>query len=291
MLMLSERTLGSTTKQFPIVIVWMAGALLSFLTMGISGRELSVELEPHHISLYRNAVCLLLLLPFVLRAGWHSVATRQIGWHTIRNSVHFFAQWCWFFGLGALPLAEVFAIEFTMPIWTALLASTFLGERLTTTRLIAIALGFAGILVILRPGIAIIHPASIVVLGAAIGYAVSYVLTKRLVASNSPLTILFWMNIVQLPIGGLLSIGNLTIPSMTLWPWILAVGIAGLTSHYCISRALQLADATVVVPLEFLRLPLAAVTAWLVYEEALNPFVLGGALFILAGNWINVKRG
>ncbi|MGI9332431.1 MAG: DMT family transporter [Gammaproteobacteria bacterium] len=280
--------------QFPPIafaVAWMGGALVSFLSMGVAGRELSVELQPHHSTFYRNALCLILLLPFVLRAGWKEVSTQLAGRHIARNAVHYFGQWCWLYALGVLPFAEVFAIEFTTPIWTALLASFFLREPLTASRLSAIALGFVGILVILRPGLAIVDPASFVALAAALGYAAAYVLTKKLVVTESPLTILIWMNAVQLPIGGLLSIGNLTVPGLALWPWIFVLGVAGLTAHYCISRALTLADATVVVPLDFLRLPLAIVTAWLLYDEALSPFVFAGVLFILAGNWINVKRG
>lgn len=277
----------------PIVlaVAWMGGALLSFLGMGIAGRELSVELQPQHSTFYRNTLCLILLLPFVIRAGWRAIGTQVAMRHIARNSVHYFAQWCWLFALGALPFTEVFAIEFTAPIWTALLASFFLGERLTGSRQLAIGFGFVGILIILRPGLAIIHPASFVALGAALGYAASYVFTKKLVLTESPLTILVWMNLVQLPIGGAMSLGNFVVPSQALWPWLVVLGVSGLTAHYCVSRAMQLADASVVVPLDFLRLPLAAITAWLLYEEGLDLYLLFGVVFILAGNWINVKRG
>jgi drug/metabolite transporter (DMT)-like permease len=272
-------------------ICWMIGALLSLLMMGIAGRELSAELYPQHSAFYRNAICLLLLLPVMIFTGWRASRTDHIRRHIARNTVHFMAQWCWLFGLGALPLTEVFAIEFSAPIWTALLASMFLSERLTRPRLLAIALGFLGILILLRPGIAIVDPASGVVLLAAFGYAISFVITKNLVGIDSPLTIVWWMNVVQLPIGGLLSIGNFIVPSAALWPWVAALGVCGLSSHYCLSQALKHADATVVIPLDFLRLPLAALLAWLLYAEALDPFLAVGALFILAGNWVNLRRG
>lgn len=99
------------------------------------------------------------------------------------------------------------------------------------------------------------------------------------------------MNLVQLPLGLALSAGEIVVPSKPLWPWVALLGITGLTSHYCLSNALKEADATIVVPLDFLRLPLAAVIAWLVYAEALGPFVAAGAVLIVAGIWLNLKRG
>ncbi len=269
----------------------MLGTVVSLLLMGLAGRELSAEVEPHHIVFYRSALCLGLLLPFVLRAGRGAVRTRHVARHILRNTIHFAATWCWLVGLALLPLAEVFALEFSSPIWTAVLATVFLGERLTRSRILAIALGFTGILVLLRPGAAIIDPTSIIVLGAALGYAISYVVTKHLVGSDSALTVVWWMSLVQFPLGGIWSIGNFVIPSPSLWPWLAVVGCAGVTSHYCLSQALTHADATVVTPIDFLRLPLGALIAWAAYSESIDPFLaLGGAL-ILAGNWVNLRRG
>ncbi|MEM7250379.1 MAG: DMT family transporter [Pseudomonadota bacterium] len=274
-----------------LALLWMSGALVSFLAMGVAGRELSVELAPHHMAFYRNAICLLILAPIVYFSAGQIWRTAHLTRHAIRNAVHFFAQWCWLFGVGVLPLAEVFAIEFTVPLWTAILAAIFLRERLTGWRLVAIGLGFIGVLVLLRPGVAIVDPASFVVLAAAIGYSIAYVLTKHLVGTDSALTVVWWMNVVQLIIGGALSIGNLVWPSVSLWPWVLLIGLVGLSSHYCVSRALAYADATVVVPLDFLRLPLGAAVGFALYGEAVGVALLIGAALILAGNWINLRRG
>lgn len=269
---------------------WMAGAVTSLLMMGVAGRELAAELQPHHSAFYRNAVCLLILIPLVAIRGWDLVRTRRFARHAVRNSVHFGGQWCWLYGLGVLPFAEVFSIEFTAPLCTALLACVFLGEPLNRWRMLAVALGLAGIIVILRPGAAILDPAAFVVLAGAFGYAVTYVLTKSLVTTESSLAIVWWMNVVQLPLGLVLSVGNLIVPSAALWPWILVIGLSGLGSHYCLGRALAVADATIVIPMDFLRLPLAAVTAWLLYSEQPDRFLVAGAALILLGNWINLRR-
>ena len=281
----------TSTTNLPLAVGWTFGTLTSMLSMGIAARELSVELAPHHMALYRNIICLSLLAPFAAQAAFAAVRTRRLKGHVARNTVHFGAQWCWFYGLGALPLAEVFAVEFSAPIWAALLASVFLGERVSRTRAKAIALGFVGVLVLLRPGIAIIDPASIVVLGAALGYAVAYVLTRSLVQGESALAVVWWMNVVQLPIGAALSVTDLAVPSAVLLPWLAVLGLTGLSSHFCLSRALKHGDVSVVTPLDFLRLPLAAIIAWLVYDEAVDPFLGLGATLILAANWLNIRRG
>ena len=156
-------------------------------------------------------------------------------------------------------------------------------------RVAAIALGFAGILLITRPGVEAIHPAAFAVLGAAIAYAVSYTMVKSLTATESPLTILVYMTVVQLPISLAFSVDGWVWPSAAAWPWIVVVGLSGLTAHYCMARAFQQADAILVVPLDFLRLPLIAAFGFFYYGEALNPWVLGGAALVFAANFLNIR--
>jgi drug/metabolite transporter (DMT)-like permease len=268
--------------------LWMMGALASFTMMALAGRELSVELTLFEILFLRSIICFAILLPLIWRARIWPVRTKRLPLHLLRNSVHYGASYCWYIGVISIPLTEVFSIEFTAPIWTALLAAIFLSEPLTRARLIAIFLGFLGVMVILRPGVAVVHPASLSVLAAAIGYATTYVITKRLTGEDSPLVILFFMNVVQMAIGLVPTIVTWVTPSIYLWHWVLAVGISGLTSHYCIAQAMRLADATVVAPLDFLRLPLIAVVGYLFYDEPLTFFVLAGAVLVVAGNMVNV---
>jgi drug/metabolite transporter (DMT)-like permease len=209
--------------------------------------------------------------------------------HILRNLAHFGGQFGWFYGLALIPMAEVFAIEFTVPVWTALLAAVILRERLTPSRIAAIGLGIAGMLIILRPGVSVVSPAALAVLGGAVCYALSHTLTRRLVQTDAPIMILFYMTLVQLPLGLLPALGDWTAPTPGMWPWLLAVGAAALSGHYCMARAFALADATVVVPMDFLRLPMIALVGRLLYGEAIDAFVLGGALVMLAGNIVNIR--
>ena len=267
----------------------MLGAVVSLLAMALAGRELAAEVSVFEIMFFRNVICLAIICPLAGRYGRRLFTTDRLGLHGLRNVVHFFAQSGWFYGLALLPLAEVFAIEFTAPIWTAILAAYFLAERLTARRLAGILLGFIGILIILRPGIAIIDPAAIAVLAAAIGFAVTFVTTKSLTTSDRPLTILFYMNLMQLPLGLVPTLAFWVTPSPDLWPWVLVAGLAGLASHYCFARAFAIADAGSVAPIDFVRLPLAVVIGFVLYQEPVDAFVALGAVVIIAGNALSMR--
>ena len=275
------------------VVLWMIGALLSFSMMAVSIRELSRDgLSIFEILAIRSGVALVVLLVLLavrkdLRV--HAIP-RRMGLNFLRNGVHFASQFAWAMSLTMLPLAMVFALEFTMPAWTALLAVWFLHERLTPSRLGVVILGLVGVLVILRPGIAEFKPAAILVLLAAFGYAITMIATKELTKTETTFSIVFWMAVIQFPLS---LIGSnpavfLHLNSQHLLPAI-GVGVAGLTSHYCLSNAFRSGDATLVVPLDFMRIPLIAVVGWAFYGERLDIFVLVGALIIVSGVLWNLR--
>ena len=269
--------------------LWMMGTLLSFMAMAVGGRLLSQELNTFQILFFRSLVGFCFLAFLLQRSGWAQVSTRQFPLHLLRNTAHFGGQFGWFFGIASLPLAEVFAIEFTVPLWTAGLAPLLLQERMTGARFLAVGLGLAGMLLILRPGLAVVHPAALAVLGGAGCYALSHTLTRKLTIQDSALAILFYMTAIQLPLGLLLSLNDWVTPSPALLPWLLLVGLTALSAHYCLARALTLADVTVVVPLDFLRLPLIALVGFVFFEEGLDGFVFLGALVMLGGNFVNIR--
>lgn len=268
---------------------WMVGTLFSFAAMAVGGRELSQELSTFQILFFRSFTGLIIIGFCLMKTGQTGVRSSLVGLHFLRNLAHFGGQFGWFYGIAAIPLAEVFAIEFTLPVWTALLAALLLKEKMTRPRIVAIVLGLAGMLVILRPGLAIIHPAALAVLAGAVCYALSHTLTRKLAQQDAPLVILFYMTLFQLPMGLVPSLSGWVFPAPHLWPWILVVGITALSGHYCMAKALGLADATVVVPMDFLRLPLIALVGFLFYNEALSGFVFAGGLLMLAGNLVNIN--
>jgi drug/metabolite transporter (DMT)-like permease len=274
----------------------MMGALASFTAMAIGGREMAAaEIGTFEILLFRSLVGLLIVGALLARSGWGQISVKRFGLHVVRNAAHFGGQFGWFYGIAMIPLAEVFAIEFTTPMWTAMLASLLLGEGVTRPRLLAIVFGMAGMLIMLRPGLAVIHPAALAVLGAAVCYAMTYVLTRKLVSTESALAILFYMTVIQLPFALIPALAQWVTPPPAVWPWLVAVGVTGLSAHYCLTRAFRLADATVVVTMDFLRLPLIAAAGFLFYGETLDWLVLAGAAVMVAGNFANIaaerKRG
>ena len=275
------------------VVLWMVGALLSFSVMAVSIRELAKNgLSIFEILAIRSGVALLvLLLLLAARPELRRYALpRRMPLNLLRNTVHYASQYSWALSLTMLPLAMVFALEFTMPAWTVLLAIWVLHERITASRIGVVVLGLIGVLVILRPGIASFNPAAILVLLAAFGYAVTMVTTKQLTMTETTFGIVFWMAVIQLPlslIGSNPAVflqleGHHVLPA-------LGVGIAGLTSHYCLSNAFRAGDATLVIPLDFMRIPLIAVVGWAFYGERLDIFVLLGALIIVAGVLWNLR--
>ncbi len=133
-------------------IVWMVGALASFLVMAVSVRELSAGMHAFEMLFIRSVIGVAILSAVLSVRGWGQVRTRRLGGHLLRNLIHFAGQTLWIFGIALLPLATVAAIEFTTPIWGIFLAVLFLGERMNRGRWVALAAGIAGILVILRPG-------------------------------------------------------------------------------------------------------------------------------------------
>lgn len=274
------------------VILWMMGALISFSGLAVSVRLLSGTFSIFEIQTFRAAGGLVILLALTLfrPSLRNELAPRHLGLHLTRNVVHFGSGLAWVYALTVLPFAIVFAIEFTMPAWTALLALIFLGERMTLSRIGSVILGFIGVLVILRPGLTSFNPAGLLVLGAALGYAITFVITKKLTASISSYTILLWMNIIQLPLAlAGADLGFLSKLSLdTLLPAI-AMGVTGIASHFCATQAFRYGDATVVVPIDFMRVPLIALVGWMFFNESIELWVLGGAAIIAAGILWNVR--
>lgn len=271
-------------------IAWMIGSLLSFCVMAVGARELSDAVSVFQMLLCRSVIGLLILTPFMwLRNGAEGFVTSQGPLHLLRNTVHFGGQYCWFFSIGALPLAQVFAIEFTVPLWSALMAFLFLREPFTRTKLFALVVGFVGVLVIVRPGSDMVQFGTLVMFGGALCFAVAIVCTKMLATTDSPLQILFYMCLMQLPMS-LFGPWQWVWPSPLEWFWLILLGVTGLSAHFCFTRALQLSEVTRVLTIDFLRLPLIGLVGVLFYNEAFDIALLLGGLLMLGANYINVRH-
>ena len=270
--------------------LWMTGWLSLMLVMAVAGREAMRELNVFELMELRCLIGLLMLSPVIaLSGGFPTLRTSRLKLHAARNLIHYGAQLGWFFALTLIPIGQVVAIEFTMPIWTALLAATFLGERITLFKLAAIVLGLVGVVVIVRPDTGAINPGQLIALGAAVGFGISIALVKFLTRTEPTVSIIFWMLAVQSVAGLIPTLVWWSWPSATGWGWIVMIALCGTFSHFCMARAMLYADATIVIPMDFLRVPLTATVGWLVYSERLDGFTVLGAALILAGNLLNLR--
>lgn len=270
--------------------MWMAGWLLQLLVIAIAGREALRELNVFQVMEFRSTIGFVLLLPLVYRAGGLArLRTRRPFQHIVRNLVHYGAQLGWFLALTLIPLGEVVAIEFTTPIWTAILATAFLGERMNGGKILAVVLGLIGVIVIVRPGLSAVNVGQLIALVAAVAFGISIAMVKSLTRTDTALQIIFWMTVVQSIAGFIPAVAVWTWPSTTAWGWLLIVAFCGTFSHYCMARAMLYADATVVVPMDFLRVPLTATAGWLLYAERMDTLSVLGAVLILGGNLLNLR--
>jgi drug/metabolite transporter (DMT)-like permease len=270
--------------------LWMAGWLSLMLVMAVAGRETARELNVFEIMEARSVLGLFMLYPLIRRhGGFAALKTSRPGLHVARNLIHYGAQLGWFLALTLIPIGQVVAIEFAMPIWTAILAASFLGERMTVWKITAILLGVIGVVVIVRPATGEVNPGQLIALVAAVGFGISMALVKSLTRTESAMTIILWMLVVQSAVGFLPTLYVWVWPSAYAWGWIVVIAVCGTFSHYCLANAMRYADASVVVPMDFLRVPLTAAAGWLIYSERLDMFTLLGAALILTGNLLNLK--
>jgi drug/metabolite transporter (DMT)-like permease len=268
----------------------MAGWLASMLIVAIAGRETTRELNVFQIMEVRSILGFFMLYPLVRRSGgFAAMKTSRPLQHIGRNLAHYAAQLGWFFALTLIPLGQVVSIEFTMPIWTAILAASFLGERMTVWKITAIVLGVVGVIVIVRPAAGDINPGQLIALGAAVGFGISVAMMKSLTRTESSVAIIFWMIVIQGAAGFFPALYVWIWPSAYAWGWMVVIAFCGTFSHYCMARAMLHADATVVLPMDFLRVPLTATAGWLIYSERLDMFTVLGAMLILTGNLLNLK--
>lgn len=278
-------------KQVFRAALWMTGAIASFSAMAVAGREVSFELDTFEVMMYRSFVGVIVVVLVGLLAGTLTQVTRRnFGLQIIRNIAHFSGQNLWFYAVTVIPLAQVFALEFTSPLWVLILSPFVLGERLTPTRAIAAALGFVGILIVTRPDQAELNAGILTAASCAICFAFTIMLTKKLTRSETITCILVYLTVTQAVFGIVCAgiDGDIQLPSAATAPWLVLIGLAGLFAHFCLTNALAIAPATVVVPIDFTRLPVIAIVAMVIYGEAVAPAVYLGAVIIFAGNYLNI---
>ncbi len=271
--------------------LWMAGAIAAFSAMAMAGRAVAVELDTFETMMYRSFTGIFLVLAGARLLGrTGEIDTARLPLHALRNLAHFTGQNLWFYAVALIPFAQLFALEFTAPLWVGLVAPLFLGERLTPVRIATLLLGFIGILIVVHPGAAPISAGLLAAAASSLAFAATTILTKLLTRTASVTCILFWLTLMQAVFGTLCAgyDGDIALPSAALLPFVLLIGCTGLAAHLCITNALSVAPASVVVPFDFLRLPLIALIGMAFYDEPLDLYVILGAALIFGANYLNI---
>ena len=272
--------------------LWMTGAIASFTAMAIAGRAVSFELATFEIMMFRSFVGIILVLTIAGAAGTlGQIRLRNLALHGIRNLCHFTGQNLWFYALTLIPLAQLFALEFTSPLWVLLLSPLFLGEHLTRPKLLAALTGFIGVLIVVRPDFNALNIGVICAAASAIFFACTAIATRKLPRTETITCILFYLTVMQAVFGIIATgyDGDITLPSAASIPWLILIGCAGLLAHFCLTTALSLAPASIVMPMDFARLPVIAIIGAAFYNEAIDLWVFVGALLIFGANYANIR--
>jgi len=264
---------------------YMLVATVFWAGLTILVRMVSARYSVFEILFFRNLVSMLILLPWMLRVGRAGWATRRAPMHLLRTAFAYLGMLGMFYGIARIPLADVVALGFTQPLFISLLAIIVLGEAATGRRSVALVAGFVGVWVIVRPGFAGLDPATWIVLGSSLVYAGSNICIKVLMSTDSPVQAVIYVNMMMLP----LSLAPAALDWVTPgWPDLVlmaGIGITGALGVYFASRAYAAADASAVVPYDFMRLPLAAAGAYVLFNEVADAWTWVGALIIFGSSY------
>lgn len=288
---MTTTSIQTEPAQAGLAALWMIGAIVSFSAMAVAGRALASDLDTFEMMTYRSIIGVVIVVSMAtLRGKLDEITTRDLGRHAIRNVAHFAGQNLWLASLTLIPLAQVFALEFTSPLWVILLAPFLLGERFTLKKLGVVLCGFIGILIVAQPGTTPVSLGTLTAASAAICFALTGIFTKQLTRQHSVTCILFYLTTMQLVFGLVCAgyDGDFALPTAESLPWIIVIGLGGLTAHFCITTAMTLAPATVVLPIDFARLPVIAIIGMVLYDEPLTWPVFLGAALIFGANYVNV---
>ena len=271
---------------------YMCGVIFAFTIMAISGRAISFQLDTFEIMTYRSVIGVIIVLVIGSATGkLKKLRFKKLKLHFFRNLVHFIGQNLWFFALTLIPFAQLFAFEFSVPIWVAICAPFFLSERLTPIRIGSAIIGFCGILLVARPGMEPISIGIIAAAGCSIMFAFTSIATKLLTRTEEITDILFWLTSMQLVFGIICAgyDGDFKLPNSSTLPWLFVIGCCGLLAHFSLTKALSYAPATIVTPMDFARLPIIAIIGMIFYNEPLSIFVIIGAVIIFLANYANIR--
>lgn len=269
--------------------LYMILAAFIFSIMNVIIRIASETIDPLQIAFFRNLFALLIMLPWIAGVGLSSLRTERIGTHIARAAVGLCAMTCWFYSIHFLPLAEAVALNFTTPLFATAGAALILHEVVRARRWTATALGFLGVLIILRPGFTALSPEMALPVVAAVFMACSTLIVKSLSRTDSTTAIVVYMNLFLTPLS--------LIPALFVWRWpdpltfvlLASVGVLAAIAHFAMTHAYTKADASAILPFDYARLPFVAIMSFIVFGQTVDTWTWVGA-GVIAASAIYIAR-
>jgi drug/metabolite transporter (DMT)-like permease len=261
-------------------ILWMLGATLLFVFMHAAIRSIAGQINAFEIAFFRNLFGLIFLAPVFLRHGMAPLRTRNFRMHFWRAVINLINMVAFYFGLALTPLAEATALNFTAPLFATLLATVFLGETVRLRRTIALAVGFVGAVVILRPGVEAINPGALLVIFAAVLWGGIMIMIKVMARTDSSLTITVWVLILMTVMSFPPALFVWQWPTLEQFGWLTFIAVTGTIGQLMLAQALKEAEAISIMPIDFFRLIWAAVLGYLAFGEAPDLFTWAGGIMI-----------
>ena len=268
---------------------WRAAGLMAlscviFAAMMAVVRHLSETVPTMELVFFRNLFGLIALAPLFIRTGIAPLRTRHFGLHLLRGLVALFAMSLWYRAIAVVPLGDAVALGFTAPLFVTILAIFFLGETVRVRRWTATIVGFIGAMVILRPGFESVDVFSLMILASSAAMAASVVLIKILSRTESARSIIAYMGLLVTPAS--------LVPALFVWHWpsleelggLILIGVLATAGHLAVARSLALADATAVMPIDFTKLPIVALIAYLAFAEIPDLWTWIGAAVIFGAS-------
>lgn len=270
--------LPATTRGIALMVL----ASVCFSVMHALIRFLSSDLHPFQLAFFRNFFGVIVFLPVILRHGFGFLATQRLGMHVLRSALNICAMLSFFTAVSITPLARITALSFTSPIFMAVLAVLILGERVYMRRTLAIAGGFIGMLIVIRPGLAVVDTGSLLALFSAAVWAVAMIVIKMLSRTDSSLTITGYMTLLL----SLFSFGPALMvwqhPTPEAWIWLVLMGVAGTFAQLMLAEAIKVADAGAVMPFDFLKMVWASLLGFWWFAEIPDAWTIVGAIVIFS---------
>ena len=268
----------------------MVAASAFYSLLYIAARDLTAEYSTAQVVLFRSVMGGSIMFCWLLPIGLRVLRTRRIGFYVLRVGIAYGGALGWMYGIAKLPLADANALMFLMPLFTVIFAGLLLREKVAADQWIATALGFAGALIIIRPGMVGLGLPALGTIAAAGSFSLALVMTKSLTRTENPNAIVFYLYALMVPFAAGPAAADWAPLSWSSAPWLALMGVMTVGAQQCSTRAFVAAPANVVVPIHYLQLPLIAVLAYFIFGQSVDIWTWVGAAVICASTYYVTRR-